>query len=93
MKKQLLFIANYSLNDFKDMGWRLNYIAKQEEIEAKRFEEYERYSKDRAEQILNLTLKYNMTGGRNTVAHIVELMNELNRSEYETIIDLVNIIE
>lgn len=86
--------AMYSYAEHKRcMGWRLNYIAVREGIESSRFKEYEQFSKEKTEQLLNLALKYNMTGNLNNIDRVVTLMNELNQREYEAIVALTEVIE
>ena len=76
----------------KCMGWRLKYIADREGIKNKYFAEYNEYSANVAQRIVNLDIKYNFKKSDRTIDAIVELAKEINIKELEAISKLLNMI-
>ena len=76
----------------KCMGWRLAYIASQENIVEPIFQAFATYTEQQYEILLNLGMKYNCVHDENILYRLAAGCSELVERERECILQLLNLL-
>lgn len=86
--------ALYGYSEHKRlMMWRLQYIDKYEELQVPKLKEDTEIYIRKAESLVNLGLKFNMTKSKNTMNSVIRIIDELNCAEKALVALVINAID
>lgn len=92
-ENRIYLVCFYTYTEHKKcMGWRLHYIAQKEYFDTNYFAAYREYAEKTSQKLLNLALKFNMTGKKSIIYGITSIMDELNEKEREAIYKMLEYI-
>lgn len=93
-EKKIYLVALYGFIEHKKcMAWRLDFIAKHENVEKQKIHEFLNYTNAMHRILLNLGLKYNSTKKDKILQHIVDIASEMNNKEKDAILCLISTLD